>query len=215
MKVAICFSGLTRTFEHCWPSYSKITNRYDCDLFAAAPPGEEIHNRVKYPFKKVLYQQDEWIDENGYDKRKTYPETVVQNSLRQFYYIELANRLRKKYEKDKGIKYDWVIRTRLDNIMTADILHLFEHNPLNLYIPEGHDHPEAHPGQGINDRFAVGGGEVMDVYCEKLKLLNEYMSGSRTFHPETFLKWVLDKNKVPVLRFPECSKIYRGKNELL
>lgn len=211
MKVALCFSGVVRTFEECWPSYHRILDKYDCDIFGASPPNDTLY---KYPFKKLLYQQDEWIDEKHYNSFKN-PETIVQNSLRQFYFIELCNRLRATYEKDKNVKYDFIIRTRFDNLLVDDIIDLNQCNPNNIYIPTGHDHPMAKIGVGINDRFAIGGDHAMNVYSNKLHEVDDYLNAGIRFHPETILKWVLDRHQINIIRFPECTKINRGNNELL
>lgn len=211
MKVAICFSGIIRTFKECFPSYDRIRNIYDCDLFAATTPNDALK---AYPFTDTIIQEDLWIDEKDYNSRKN-PETIVQNSLRQFYFIELCNNLRIQHEITTGIKYDFIIRTRFDNILINDIPDLNQCSPDNLYIPEGHDHPTAILGAGINDRFAFGGDRVMNVYSNKMSKITSYMTGNRKFHPETILKWILDQNSLNIVRFNECSKINRGNNELL
>jgi hypothetical protein len=210
MKVAICFSGLVRTFEECWPSYSRLLNKYECDIFGASSPNDVL---TKHAFKKLLLQEDEFIDEKDYNQKKS-KETSIQNTLRQFYFTELCNKLRIQYEEEKQIKYDWVIRTRFDNWMIDDIpiLEQCDHN--NMYIPLGNDHPMAQPGVGINDRFAFASNNQMNIYCNKLSCIPEFMQNNE-FHPETILKWVLDRNKINIVRFNECTKIYRGNNEYL
>jgi len=53
---------------------------------------------------------------------------------------------------------------------------------------------------GYQDRFAFGGSAAMDVYHDKLRLLDEFVAGGGIFHPETILKWVLDRAGTPVQR---------------
>lgn len=211
MKVAICFSGLVRTFEECFPTYDRIRNLYDCDLFVASTPNNILE---KYSFKKTLFLEDQWLDEKWWNNCKN-SETIIQNTLRQFLFIELANKIRLEHEKETGQKYDFIIRTRLDNILIDDIPKLEECDPEKIYIPEGHDHPMAIPGMGINDRFAFGGDRVMNVYCNKFNKIEEYMDKGLRFHPETILRWILDQNNLKIVRFKTCSKINRGNNELL
>lgn len=210
MKVAICFSGLIRTFEECLPTYDRIRNLYDCDLFGVSTPNAIIK---KHPFQKTLMLPDEWIDEKNYNEFKN-SETVVQNTLRQFYFIELCNNLRIAQEIESNFKYDFIIRTRFDNILINDIPDLHQCDSNSIYIPNNHDHPMAFPGVGINDRFAFGGDRVMNVYANKLSRIDDYMK-KRRFHPETILKWVLDQDGINIIRFNECSKINRGNNELI
>ena len=84
-----------------------------------------------------------------------------------------------------------------------------------IYIPSGHDHPMLYSGRGINDRFAIGGDYVMNIYCAKLGKVDDFMATGQKFHPETILKWILDTNSISVARFDECTKINRGNNEFL
>jgi len=205
MKIALCFSGLVRTFAKCFPSYDRILTKYDCDLYAVSTPNDVLQN---YPFKKILLKEDEWIDEKQYNEYKNQ-ETIIQNTLRQFQFIELCNNL----AVESGVKYEYIIRTRLDNLLINDIPDLNHCNPNSLHIPEGHDHPMAHPGVGINDRFGFGGSHVMQVYSNKLGRIDEYMASGKRFHPETILMWAI--KDLNIVRFQECTKINRGNNELL
>jgi len=211
MKIALCFSGMIRTFRECYPSYERIFSKYDCDTFVATTPNDTLK---EYSFTKVALEEDVWINEKAYNECKN-GETIVQNTLRQFYFIRLANELRRAHELKTGIKYDFIVRTRLDNIMVADIPDLSQCDPNKIYIPSGHDHPNSIPGAGINDRFAFGGDRAMNIYCDKIYRIDEYMNEGRRFHPETILKWSLDTAGLAIERFPECSKINRGNNELL
>lgn len=211
MRVALCFSGQPRTFEECWPSFQRyLLNKYEVDVFGASAPCETL---LKYPFKKLLFQEDELIDEKDYNSRKR-EETSVQNTLRQFYFIELANRLRIEYEADKQFKYDVIIRTRFDDILTGDLPDLLNCQDNTIYIPSGHDHPLIHLnlGIGISDRFAFGGDQAINAYCNKLSLIPQYMTCNEYFHPETMLKWMLVQSGVNIVRFDECVKVNKGNN---
>lgn len=211
-KVALCFSGEVRTFEECWPSYNEILSDYSCDLFAVSPPNDVLH---RYPFKKVLYQEDHIIPDRWHYLNNN-PQSSQQNMLRQFYFIELCNNLRLEYEQDKGIEYDFIFRIRLDNLMTGKLPSLADCDPRNIYIPTGCDHPEAFPGLGINDRFAFGGSHVMNVYSNKLQILDEYMSDSSSwFFAEVILKWALINQNVKIERFADCTKVKRTDGTLV
>lgn len=211
MKIAICFSGQTRTFEKCWKSYDQLLDKYDCDLFGATTPNDLLH---KYPFKKVLYQEDENIPDRWHTIN-TNPQSVQQNMLRQFYYIDLANELRREYEQDKGIKYDFVFRTRFDNIILGDMPELSECNPENIYIPSGDDHPDFIPNFGISDRFAFGGDRVMNIYCDKISRLDEYMKDPEAWYfAEVVLRWCLLTKGVTIERFYGGVKIMRENGKL-
>jgi len=212
MKVAICFSGQIRTFEECWPSYSQFVEKYDCDLFAVTTPNQIIQN---YPFTEVLIQEDGIIQDPWYNLNH-HPKSPGQNMLRQFLSIESANEIRLQYEKRHNISYDFIIRTRFDNQLIGALPDLNNCDPSQIYIPEGHDHPECHPELGISDRFAFGGNHVMNVYSNKIREIDEFMLNPNSWYfAEVILKWILTKNQIKINRFPEIVKIRRVSGELI
>lgn len=96
------------------------------------------------------------------------------------YSIFKANQLKKEYEKENNIVFDWVIRMRTDSDFRYDILNLesFE-NDLN--IPSGEDWAS----DSINDQFAIGTSHAMDLYAS---LYNNFcFTQSSKFYPETVL----------------------------
>lgn len=212
MKIAICFSGQIRTFEECWPSYQPLFEKYECDLFAATTPNKIIQN---YPFKDVLIQEDQIIPDKWYNLNHN-PKSPGQNMLSQFLFIELANNVRLQYEQQNDIHYDFVIRTRFDNQIIGELPDLQFCDPNQIYIPDGHDHPECHPDLGISDRFAIGGSQVLNLYSNKIQKLDEYMSNPNSwFFAEVILKWILTTNQISINRFPETVKIKRFNGDLV
>lgn len=212
MKVAICFSGQIRTFEECWPSYSQLIEKYNCDLFAATPPNKVLE---KYPFKSVIIQKDRIIPDKWYNLNH-HPKSPGQNMLSQFWFIQLANNVRIEYEKRNNIQYDFIFRTRFDNLIIGDIPDLSQCDPNQIYIPEGHDHPECSPGLGISDRFAFGGNIPINAYSNKFDEIEEYMSNTENWYfAEVILKWALVKHNIQINRFPETVKIKRPNGDLV
>lgn len=201
MKVAICFSGQVRTFEKCFPSYSRILDRYDCDLFAASTPNEVLPN---YPFKRLVMTEDVSLDEKNYGNRKR-PEITMQNVLRQFRFIEICDDLRVQ----EGVEYDFVIRTRFDNLLLRDIPDLHDCDREAIHIPREHD------WGGINDRFAFGGDRAMRVYCDKNSRIDDFMIQGGVFHPETILLWVLRSRGLSITRIWECTRLLREDGQLV
>jgi len=212
MKIAICFSGQTRTFDQCWSSYQSLLSKHDCDLFGATTPDADLD---PYPFTRICRQEDIVMSDPWYNINN-HPKSPGQNMLRQFWLVELANTLRIQYEQEQGIRYDFVFRTRFDNEIIGALPDLAQCDPDCVYIPEGHDHPECHPGLGISDRFALGGGRVMTAYCTKISLLDEFMANPDSWYfAEVILKWVLNKNNICIKRFPETVKIRRENGNLV
>ena len=212
MKIAICFSGQLRTFEKCWPSYLPLLEKYDCDLFAATPANDILKN---YPFTDVLIQPDQIMPDPWYNINN-HPKSPGQPMLSQFFFIELANKVRLKYQEEHNVQYDFVIRTRFDNKIIGDFPDLNFCDPNQIYIPAGHDNPECRPESGISDRFAFGGSHVMDIYSNKIQEIDEYMSDTENWYfAEIILKWVLIKNDIQINRFPDIVKVLRFNDELV
>ena len=206
MKIAICFSGQLRTFEKCWPSYSQLLEKYDCNLFAATPPNDVLKN---YPFKDVFIQSDQIMPDPWYNLNH-HPKSPGQPMLSQFLFIELANKTRLKYQEEHNIQYDFVFRTRFDNMIIGELPDLSNCDPNQIYIPSGNDNPECHPDLGISDRFAFGGSHPLNIYSKKISEIDEFMSNlDNWYFAEIILKWVLTKNNIQINRFPNIIKVLR------
>jgi hypothetical protein len=67
--------------------------------------------------------------------------------------------LKKEYEEENNIKFDWVIRMRTDSDFKYDVLDLNSFNH-DLNIPSGEDWSD----NAINDQFAIGRSDAMDLY---------------------------------------------------
>lgn len=212
MKIAICFSGQIRTFEKCWSSFIPLLEKYDCDLFAATPPNDILKN---YPFTDVLIQPDQIMPDPWYNLNH-HPKSPGQPMLSQFFFIELSNKTRLKYQTEHNIQYDFIFRTRFDNLIIGELPDLSDCDPNQIYIPSGHDNPECHPESGISDRFAFGGDHALNVYSNKIQEIDEFMSDINNWYfAEIILKWVLTKNKIQINRFPDVVKILRSNGELV
>lgn len=113
------------------------------------------------------------------------------------YSIYQSNQLKKQYEEDHNIVFDWVIRMRTDSEFKYDALNL---NSLTeeLNIPEGEDWAS----NSINDQFAIGTSSVMDRYSSLYK--NIHLTQSSKYYPETiFCLHLKNMNLVPSrIHFP-------------
>jgi len=104
--------------------------------------------------------------------------------------------LKKQYEKEHNIVFDWVIRMRTDSDFKYD-LHL---NTLTeeLNIPEGEDWAP----DSINDQFAIGTSHAMELYSS-LYVNFQYTQSSK-YYPETiFYSHLKNMNLFPSrIHFP-------------
>lgn len=100
------------------------------------------------------------------------------------YSIHKANELKKDYEKENNIIFDWVIRMRTDSDFRYNVLDL---NSLTeeLNIPSGEDWAE----NSINDQFAIGTSYAMDLYSNLYN--NFHHCQSVKYYPERILYFYL------------------------
>lgn len=183
MKIAICMSGLTRTFKQCYRSYlDNIINHYDCDIFTVVSLDSNAKDIDLIPqTRKIIVENEPHHDEKDYAlyKFKRTINYTIQGWLSQFWKIKVCHQLMLDYQKEKSIKYDWVIRCRPDLMILRKIDDLNTLNKKYVYIPI---FPE---GDGLDiknnycddyfydyvqnwgflpDQFAIGSVEYMGLY---------------------------------------------------
>jgi hypothetical protein len=89
----------------------------------------------------------------------------LRNVLSQLWHVRECDRLRQGYEDRNGIRYDVVIRARMDSLFTATPEPLKEHGlaewpKQTVFVP---DHAAY---GGVCDQFAMGERESMRVHCD-------------------------------------------------
>lgn len=202
MKIAICMSGLTRTFKLCYQSYlDNIISQYDCDVFTVV----SLDNNSKdidliKQTKKVIVDNEPLHDEKDYilyKARKTNRYSI-QGWLSQFWKIKMCHRLMMDYQKEKAIKYDWVIRCRPDLLITRKIDDLNSLNKEYLYIPvnligSGFDKDEFYKEDYVYDyvdsgiysylpdQFAIGSVEFMQAYADRYDDLDHISHSEKNY----------------------------------
>jgi len=124
-----------------------------------------------------------------------------------FYKIQACNNLRKDFAKENHIKYDYVIRLRTD-IMLETPLDL-KHNQNNLFIPSYGDYG------GINDQFAYGSEELMDIYSSIYDNMFNYLEEGCGANPEHLVKFCLQKNGINPIRTNDRYHIRRQDGSIL
>lgn len=128
------------------------------------------------------------------------PNTVKENVLFMYYKIWRANQLRKLYEQTNRIRYDVVIRLRLD--VTVDTFPIIDPKRKTVYIPEGGDYEG-----GYCDQVALADSVTMDIYCELWNEIYRYSTAGIGIHPESLLRKHLEVNRLDVARFPAGLKL--------
>lgn len=110
----------------------------------------------------------------------------VTTVLGMYYKIFHANKLKQDYEELNNFKYDIVIRYRAD---------IFMNKPFNL-LQEPIVIPNIGFYGGYNDQLAYGQSNYMDKYCNLYNKIDEYYDQGMPIHPETMLKFHLDKENI-------------------
>jgi len=109
--------------------------------------------------------------------------------LQQLNGLKQVNLMRKKHEKQYNIKYDFIVRCRMDVRYTTNLPEL-EYQKDRLYIPDFHHHG------GVNDRFCIGSPELIDNYMNALDIYHQ--NPSICTHAESFLLHCLQINNTPI-----------------
>lgn len=96
--------------------------------------------------------------------------------------------------KNSNKTYDYIIYLRPDVkfINSLTLSFFLNLDDTNIALPNNNEYP-------INDRFAIGTPNVMLSYGERY--LNAYdYSLTNKLHAETYLKYILDKNKINIIK---------------
>jgi len=216
LKFCICFFGvLSRSLEFTIDSINnniiKVLNdnniKYDIythnmkvnNIFSLQKNEKNIEILDKIYLLKPNYfsetNQNEF--DNNYDWNKYSKYGYIHNSLnvhknaiRQIYSV---NEVTKMWQKSK-IEYDYYIYIRPD-LMYINKLNLDEileniNNDILLT-------PKWHKWRGLNDRIYMGTKNIIKYFGNRFNYIdNFYKDKKRSYHPETFMKYVADKFNV-------------------
>ena len=131
--------------------------------------------------------------------------------MQQLYGLKQCNRLRIGHEKERGIRYDRIIRCRPDLMFVKPLDHLSLLDLSYIHVPDFHAY------DGINDRFAVGCTDHMNIYMNKLDEFHDYVtdwfkyrSDALAVSAEMFTSGQLRNHGIPVRPFPFRFNRVRG-----
>jgi hypothetical protein len=214
MKIALCISGLSRTFDECFPFINEniILANPDIqfDMFgyinskdiSTASDGtifkKKDINFENYTFTNLQIESDPSLPDLSYQKSVhtlTLKPTLESNIYYQLYGGKKSNQLRLDYENQMGFKYDFIAKIRTDmNFLSPVNLSNLEKDC--IYIPNGNDH------YGLNDRFAIGDDKNMNTYFNRYNFFMNRHDDilNYTTHAESNLKMYLNYESVKVKR---------------
>jgi len=214
MKVAVCFSGTVRNpeigleslklihpcnhikiFAHSWANLNTETDYFNSSIDQNnnnLPQGFNCETFLieNYQSKKIHFQK--MYDFFNFKLHHATPRTDL-GIISMFYSIYQSNLLKRNYEKLNKFKFDKVIRMRFDSNFENNILDLTQLNS-ELSIPNEEDWCG-----GINDQFAVGSSQLMDIYCD---MYNSFSLVKHVpYHPESMFGEYLKIRQVNPDRF--------------
>jgi hypothetical protein len=207
MKVALCLSGLSRSFIKGKYSYLQyLIEPLNADVFVHSwndiMDSGRILNVSKYKKQTELndfkifgdYLKDIKL-ESFFNFQSKY--NCIGNSFPMFYSINQSNNLKKAYEEKHNFKYDLVIRSRMDLYFESNLpdCELNSVNNNNIFV-RLHDDGYQNEVKNyiITDIFAFGNTHVMDIYS------NTFLeqSGLNTIMPEKILGNQLNQHNIIV-----------------
>lgn len=208
-RVAICLVGGARLFEVTGRSIRRhvLDVYHNADVFVHSPLDQDSH--------KLTLLKGSNLAVARIFTPQPLPETNIssevltawgsphglQGLLQYFNLVEGCWGMVRKYEVQHKIKYDWIIRTRLDGYWNAPLPPLDSFDSTHYYIPFGSDF------HGLNDRFGMGSPETSWAANARLSLLPLiHKTGERGLNSEAAYKAQLDISGVPYKRMevPFC-----------
>lgn len=186
MKTALLLSGLPRYIDEGFPSIneclikpnkpdifihtwgksndsglrSKLVNLFNPNHMLIEP-GKIIHN--------THINLDRMMASHG---RSYTKEKFVEMVYSMWYSMLQANLLKEQCRLEHNIHYDYVIRARFD-ITYSKPVKVAEYNSGIIHVAE-----RGLPNEMVDDRFAFGCNELMNVYCSGFNLI-EYIHSLR------------------------------------
>jgi len=212
MKIAICLSGHLRKFENTFPSLEKyFLSRYDCDIFihtwdklgyqSRFKHDSSINNtehkldiiNLSYKPKKIVIESSDFIETLRKESVSYAPYLLNEpkpphHMASMFYKIFACNELRKYYQLENKIEYDWIIRCRSDLLFHGNINLPNLDIENKIFIPRSIFHP-----QWYNDQFAIASPNNMDIYASSYFDIPEYFKIKEEYFPEKFMMWTLNR----------------------
>ncbi len=213
-RTAVCMSGRCAGLDQTRQSIMAclLSRIGDYDLFMFVPRDSDSHLATLLNPTVVRVEDDQPLDEgslvNGVNCRL---KTGIQPYLQQLYGLKQCNRLRIGHEKESGIRYDRIIRCRPDLMFIKPLDHLSLLDLSYIHVPDFHAY------DGINDRFAVGCPDHMNIYMNKLDEFCDYVtdwfkyrSDALAVSAEMFTGGQLRNHGIPVRPFAFRFNRVRG-----
>jgi len=231
MKIALLLSGQLRQIERGYEFIHKnLIEGYDVDVFIHSWYNPEEENKkfskwwesklspnsdqkaiLLYNPKRYLIEPQKSFDNKSYDASMFEGSYRVNATLSMFYSIQECNRLKNIYCVENNVEYDIVVRCRFDFAIFNKINYENFNTTDTIYFKDDCTHE---PSVCMNDHFAFGPPNLMNIYCNTFnEIENLYYNHNTLFNPEIFLGRNLKMlNKINCVNTPIKSGIIRDDN---
>jgi hypothetical protein len=177
-RAAVCVTGFAECVQEGWnPTYNTLSNRFQGDidtfLFLSSSSKDEpalVHPRLQQIRSYInstvsIIYEDRAIDPNIPSNCTVffYPQMdkPVMIYYQQIWALAECYDLVREYEQKMNIRYEILIRARIDTTLTECPQTLEPPNSTTIIVPDQNHF------NGLNDRFAIGSISVMDKYMRR------------------------------------------------
>jgi hypothetical protein len=116
-----------------------------------------------------------------------------------YYNLLKVNQLRKDFQKQQNVEYDFILRVRSDSNLNGPIdVSRLNINHDEIYMPNNNWF--GFPGLEVNDQFAIGKDQAVTTYCDIVHSIKKYNDSGIAFHPETLLAKHLLANNIKTIK---------------
>lgn len=194
MKVALLLTGNLRNYKDTYSGMKHyLLDELKPDVFFYGEENKEgVEQNIK-DFTEMYKPVSFKINPRSYYENIQYKHHI-KNTHYSFYNVKKCNDLRLEYQKQHNIKYDVVIRCRLDNFWFRKISDFeLEKSKTELVIPKEWCFKEVHP-LALSDIFAIGNDEMMTVYSQLIDCMYDYYKDR--YNAETLIGLHVHKNNL-------------------
>lgn len=201
MKIAFCFSGGTRNFEHTFLGIkNNLLDILNPDVFVYGVENKYgVDNNID-KITKLYSPKSIVINSKSFYNSSNIKYIFGRNVSKMWYNILKCDEMRIEHERKNNFKYDYVFRIRFDNFCVKTLkecnIDLGGLNDTSVMIPSMWNFTDVHP-MAKSDIFAIGTSKSIQNYSSVYNNLDNYMNDSNMIkfhgelHPETLMGYHL------------------------
>lgn len=197
LKIALCLSGGLRNYKDTFYSIKHfLLDKHNIDVFFYGLENKEGKDKNIQDFTEMYNPKKIVVNDLEFYKKMPCRYKTQPNSYYAFYNVMKCNELKKEYELENNMKYDIVIRCRLDTFWFRSISqNEFELAKTKILTPREWSFNHVN-SWARSDIFAIGSSDLMDQYSDLFNRIDEYCK-SMEFYSEQICGYHMMINKIP------------------